>query len=61
MLYTAPPPLPVPIYNKDDCKRGDRDCFPENTQGGVIQAAPLTNFRQSLLTVSPLMAQQSNP
>jgi hypothetical protein len=36
MFYT-PPSLPVPIYHGDDCKKGSRDCFPENTQGGAIQ------------------------
>jgi hypothetical protein len=39
MFYNTPPapPLPVPIYQGDDCKKGSRDCFPENTQGGAIQ------------------------
>lgn len=45
MFYTAPPPppSPVPIYQGDDCEKGSRDCFPENTQGGAI----------ATLTISP--------
>ena len=40
MFYpVSPPPLPVPIHSGEDCKKGSRDCFPENTQGGAVDDA----------------------
>lgn len=42
MFHITPPspPLPVPIYSEDNCKKGSRDCFPDNTQGGAIEDMP---------------------
>jgi|GEM_PF-1529362 len=56
MFYTAPPPpsLPVPTYQGDDCKKGSRDCFPENTQGGVVQASTPIFWYEESATVSQL-------
>jgi hypothetical protein len=56
MFYTTPPPppLPVPIYRGDDCEKGSRDCFPENTQGGAIQERDMILFNRDLSDISLL-------
>jgi hypothetical protein len=37
MLYDLPPAQVIVIEVKEDCKKGSRECFPENRRGsGVI-------------------------
>lgn len=56
MFYTAPPsPMPVPVYSQSDCKRGSRDCFPENTRGGAIEEHSMTPSDQDLSAISILV------
>ncbi len=61
MLFNAPPPsLPVPIYSQDDCKKGSRDCFPDNTQGGAVEEISSVTFFRNLSGVSHLAKAMSS-
>jgi hypothetical protein len=40
MIYSIPPTPPLlPEYQAEDCKKGSRDCFPENLVGRFPESA----------------------
>ncbi|HIK45104.1 MAG TPA: hypothetical protein IGR64_09480 [Leptolyngbyaceae cyanobacterium M65_K2018_010] len=55
MIYSLPPAPPVQlVYAMAECKKGSRDCFPEDRVGNWQESADLTTAKRDLRTISLL-------
>jgi hypothetical protein len=56
MIYSIPPAPPIlPEYQAEDCKKGSRDCFPENLVGGFPESALAVKVGSDYGSVSLLL------